>query len=245
MSLRTRKMELKLLAATTRLLGPWHLRVIRDELVPTGSLDPRFEQLVPMVQPYTLLSIDRLFVLYRLVESSAPIPGNIAEAGIFRGGSLRLLREAARGFAPDKTVHGFDSFSGLPSPSRQVDGQFHAQGDFAAGMNEVSQYLSTRGPSDIQLHRVLFAPGMPSAPDSGEPWALVHLDLDLRDSVAGALSFFEPQVSRGGYVIIDDYGFRSTPGAREAVNAYCRVRKLTPIYFPTGQALIVKPERQT
>lgn len=52
----------------------------------------------------------------------------------------------------------------------------------------------------------------------GGPFALIRLDGDMYESTHLALNYLYPKLSRGGYVIIDDYG--AVEGCRLAVDDY-------------------------
>jgi O-methyltransferase len=71
-------------------------------------------------------------------------------------------------------------------------------------------------------------------------FALAHVDVDIEQSVRDCCEFFYPRVVAGGIMIFDDYGYRSCPGARAAVDDFFRDRPETPFYVPTGQALVWK-----
>jgi O-methyltransferase len=61
-----------------------------------------------------------------------------------------------------------------------------------------------------------FRDTLPGAPV--ERLAVLRLDGDLYESTMDALSSLYPKVSRGGYVIVDDYG--DVPACRQAVQDY-------------------------
>ena len=44
----------------------------------------------------------------------------------------------------------------------------------------------------------------------------------------------------GGFILCDDYGFPSCPGARSAVDRFFAGKTAIPLCLPTGQALIFK-----
>ena len=54
------------------------------------------------------------------------------------------------------------------------------------------------------------------------------------------MKFFYPRLNSGGMIICDDYGFRTCPGARRAVDEYMSDKMESVIELPTGQAVIIK-----
>ena len=101
------------------------------------------------------------FVLgqFEVVESKkdeiAAMPGHILDLGVYKGASTRAL---ARIF-PDHTIHGFDSFEGLPNDwSHVLRGSF---GDVHGALPEV--------PANVRLYPGWFD-------DTLGPWAKEHDD---------------------------------------------------------------------
>ena len=47
-------------------------------------------------------------------------------------------------------------------------------------------------------------------------------------------------VGARGIILVNDYGFFSSPGVRAAVDEFFAVRPEHPIYLPSGQCLIIK-----
>jgi O-methyltransferase len=55
---------------------------------------------------------------------------------------------------------------------------------------------------------------------SGEPIALLHLDVDLYQSHKHCLEWFEPLVAPGGVIAFDEYRNPTWPGATQAIDEY-------------------------
>src|SRR4051794_15354645 len=77
--------------------------------------DPAFNPLYAEVTPRTLVDKVRCFVLYQLAQQAAHLPGGVAEIGVYRGGTARLLSKTLA--AGQKPIHLFDTFSGMPPPT--------------------------------------------------------------------------------------------------------------------------------
>ena len=83
-----------------------------------------------LAAPYTLVSRERLYVLYALALNAIQLQGDFWECGIYKGGTAKMLAEllAAHG-RPGLKLHLFDTFSGMPKTDEEVD--IHRKGDFA------------------------------------------------------------------------------------------------------------------
>ena len=70
--------------------------------------------------------------------------------------------------------------------------------------------------------------------------ALSHIDVDIYASVLDCCQFLYPRTVPGGFIIFDDYGFPSCPGARAAVDEFFRDRPEVPLVLHSGQAIVFK-----
>lgn len=90
--------------------------------------------------------------LFSLVRNTAKLGGAIAEVGVFRGASARVIREADA----QRPLHLFDTFEGLPSPI-SIDAEFgmgkFREGQFACSLTDVQEYLGAA--SNVYLHKGL------------------------------------------------------------------------------------------
>ena len=71
-------------------------------------------------------------------------------------------------------------------------------------------------------------------------FSFVHVDVDLYEPTRDTIDFFYSRVSSNGIMLFDDYGFKSCPGAKKAIDEFFKTRPENVISLPTGQALITK-----
>jgi len=202
--------------------------------------DELFLDLLHDVRSRTLLSPSRLFCLYQLAHATACVPGSVAELGVFRGGSAKLLSRVLARSAPDKRLHLFDTFEGLPVHDPERDA--HRKGELnETSFEEVKEFLGDS--KQLEWHQGLFSNTFPQV--SEERFCLVHVDADLYASVWECCEFFYPRMSPGAVLLFDDYGFVSCPGAREAVDEFFSGKADSPLYVPTGQCMVIKCGRRS
>lgn len=194
--------------------------------------DPECLRLCQSVVPHTLVDRQRLYMLYQLARKASRLDGTLAECGVYKGGTALLLCQCK---PRDKALYLFDTFEGMPDVDAKLD--IHRAGDLAdTSLAKVQQLLAGQP-------TVVYRQGRFPATAAGleaERFCFVHVDVDIYQSVIDCCNFFEPRLVPGGVMVFDDYGFLSTPGAKAAVEQYCRQRNLAEIYLPTGQALLVK-----
>lgn len=152
------------------------------------------------------------------------IPGDLIEAGVWRGGAAIFMRAVLKAHVDtSRTVWVADSFEGLPAPdaSRYPDDAgdvHHAISELRVGVELVKHNFHRYGLLDDQVKFLVgwFKDTLPSAPL--DRIAVMRLDGDLYESTIQSLEALYPKLSVGGYCIIDDYG--PLPGARAAVHDY-------------------------
>jgi O-methyltransferase len=130
-----------------------------------------------------------------LVDAVKNVPGDMAELGVGRGASAKMI--AAR--APQRVLHLFDTFEGLPEPSKHDSARFTRR-QYRHTLEEVQEYLKG---SNLRFYRGLFPE---TAKDiSTARFAFVHLDADLYEGTLAGLKWFYPRLNKGGILICHDY----------------------------------------
>lgn len=196
--------------------------------------DPAFSKLMKPISSRTLVDPVRCFLLYKLALQCRKIGGDVAEVGVYRGGTARLLAEAFG--QTKKTIHLFDTFSGMPPADPKKD--WHRRGDFDdTSLTSVRSFLMDY--SSVRLHAGLF-PQTAASLETGSTFSFVHVDVDIYQSVLDSCCFFYPRLERGGVMVFDDYGFLTCPGAKLAVDEFFQENPEEPCYLPTGQCLVIK-----
>lgn len=186
------------------------------------------DQLVMIVDPF------RALVLHQLLLASLDIAGNVAECGVYKGGTALVLAGTLRDAASSKALHLFDSFQGLPD-TLPVDGP-HRAGHFG----DASLALLRRRLEGFhyEVHPGFFSDTLASV--SEHTFCFVHIDVDIYSSAVECTEWFYPRVPPGGVIVYDDYGFESTQGVRLAVDEFYARRPEHPIVMPTAQCLVIK-----
>ena len=195
--------------------------------------DVEFQNIMKMVAGHTIVDVVRCYILYQMGLQAAMREGDVAEIGVYKGGTAMLLSNTFKGTS--KKIHLFDTFTGMPPADPQKD--LHKEGDFNdTSFNGVKAYLSDY--SNVMLHPGLFPNTAASIKESY--FSMVHIDVDIYKSVMDCIKFFYPRLAKGGIMIFDDYGYISCPGAKLAVDEFFVNKKEKPCYLPTGQCLVIK-----
>lgn len=132
------------------------------------------------------------FALLRFALDRAPGEGLILEFGVEKGLSITCLANATR-----RTIHGFDSFQGLPedwSGTAAPRGTFDRRGRLPSV------------PANVRLHVGWFDATLPAfLAETDEPVALLHVDCDIYSSTKTIFALLEPRIVAGTVIVFDEY----------------------------------------
>lgn len=137
------------------------------------------------------------YQLFQAVKATRDINGDIAEVGVYQGGSAKLICEARN---KNKIFYLFDTFEGLPTPG-EFDGSLK-NGEYSASLKFAQDCLKSH--KNIYFCQGIFPENANSIENKN--FSFVHLDVDLYKSTLDALEFFYPRVNRGGIILSHDYG---------------------------------------
>ena len=194
-----------------------------------------FARYFSIAAPRTSVSADRCYVLCTLLKQALSIEGDVWECGVYKGGTAAMLARIMQESGTSKKFYLFDTFSGMPETDKERD--LHQKGDFAdTSAEQVEAYVNAPG---IAILRKGFIPETFSGLESRRI-AFAHIDVDIYKSIMDCMHFIWPRLSSGGFVVFDDYGFPSCPGALQAVDEFFANTKARPLCLPTGQAVVFK-----
>ena len=164
--------------------------------------------------------------------SKVSLEGLYLEFGVFKGASIRYIAKKN----PDKEVHGFDSFQGLPEPwAHNPEGAFTTHGKLP------------KVPANVQLWTGYFEDSLPQwAKSHDRIIAFLHIDCDLRSSTKTILDHLAKNIRHGTVIVFDDYF--NFPGWEQDGHAvlidFLEKNKLSAEYIGYGfkeLALIIRP----
>ena len=122
-------------------------------------------------------------LVYSLAQ--APNEGLVAEFGVWSGQTINLIADTV---GPSRTVHGFNSFEGLPEDWFGIYGK----GAFNTG----GKLPHVR--SNVVLHKGWFEDSLPAfAKDNDDKIAFLHVDCDLYSSTKTIFEYFGDKIEIG------------------------------------------------
>jgi predicted O-methyltransferase YrrM len=172
------------------------------QLIDTGRLHPVRERAIRALASSVdyidrhmpeALGFDNQVELLDYSLSQTMAEGNYLEFGVYSGGTIRHI---ARG-KPMATIHGFDSFEGLPA----------AWSGFNLGRRAFSLGgRLPRVPGNVVLHKGWFSDTIPKwCSEVGGAIAFLHIDCDLYSSTVDVLNGLADRLQPGTVLVFDEY----------------------------------------
>ena len=185
--------------------------------------------------------IGKIIAHYELFKLSSNTPGCIIECGVFKGISLvrfatflKLLKKS------NKKIIAFDAFGKHPTTKISSDhkrrNELLSHGKEAISEKQLMKVLKLKGlEKNIELIRGNITETVPKYLKSNPKLkiSLLNLDVDFYEPSIAILKNFYPKLSKGGILMLDDYGIWD--GETMAVNEYFDGKKIKIRKFPFSQ----------
>lgn len=229
----------KLKQLVRNLLSIFHLDLIHEFSVVENDalIKKEFGEIWDIVKPYTEVSLERGFALYKSVEYIIKnnIKGDFVECGVANGGCAMIIAFTLKKLSIDgRKIYLYDTYEGMAEPSEfdktegntiNVQEKWKNNVSSEGGNNwmrftleTVKENMQKTGFSESQI---VYVKGMveDTVPQTiPSEISLLRLDTDFYESTKHELEHLYPLLSKGGVLLLDDYG--SWLGAKKAVDEY-------------------------
>ena len=172
---------------------------------------------------HTMIGRKRLENVQFCVETvlAEGIEGDFIETGIWRGGACVFMQGILMAYGTaGRTVWAADSFAGVPPPTLPQDKGFDISSSvfpiLAVSLEDVKELFERYDllNTNVKFLKGWFKDTLAVAPI--ERLAILRLDGDLYESTMDALVPLYDKVSKGGFIVVDDYG--SCPPCKCAID---------------------------
>ena len=172
---------------------------------------------------------EAIYVLKNL-HDGLKVEGDICEFGVAQGATSKLIASEIMPLV-NRKLWLFDSFEGLPAPSRE-DRLIHD----IFKLGSMDKYKGTMASPETEVLAKLAAVKFPrerirvkkgwvkDTIKNGElprQVAFAYVDFDFYDPIKDALEFLDARMPSGGRIVVDDYGYFSE-GAQLAVDQFVK-----------------------
>ena len=171
--------------------------------------------------------LKKILAHYEIYKNTLDVPGDVFEFGILKGCSFTRFA-AFRQFykQEDKKLIGFDSFGEFPETEFEPDVKERLRhielcGDESIDKDQLKDVLSRKGTGEnIELIEGDITQTLPKYVEDNPDLkvSLINLDVDIYEPSKVILECLYPRLSKGGVLILDDYG--QWEGETKAVDEY-------------------------
>ncbi len=193
--------------------------------------DSRFLEILQKIGDNRKLDNEENYTLYSSLIATENLSGDIAELGVYRGGTAKLICEVKG----NKNFHLFDTFEGLPKTS---DNDLFVKKGWLenTSIESVKKYLKDY--KNIHFIKGIFPQTTESVID--KKFSFIHIDTDLYQSTLDALKFFWPRMVTGGRIVSHDYNTMSIPGVKKAFKEFFKNHDEKLIEIADTQIMVIK-----
>lgn len=175
----------------------------------------------------SMTNIEQRMNMYHLLSQvlAYDVPGHVVELGCHEGHSAVLMRKVMDYYAPDRQLHVYDSFEGLPEIDTNDGETPYYTGQLKTTKSVLIRNFKRYGVCVPEIHEGWFSDTLSS--ELPDRICFAHLDGDLYQSILASLEHVYPRLSKGAICLIDDYadslvhdGWNLLPGVKKACDEY-------------------------
>ena len=177
------------------------------------------------------------YCCYQYLKQVASLEGDVAEFGVFQGGSAYFMASVMNHLNIDnkKKLFLYDSFSGLPEKDSM---DYFEEGSFCSGRNvgQIKKLLNKF--NQIEVFEGNFCDTLPN---SGlKKLALAHIDCDQYSPTKYLCESLYEKMVPGGIMMFQDYSLGITYGERIAVDSFFKNKPENILFGYDGAAFVIK-----
>ena len=213
----------------------FHKQIIPYATYAPWEGDEEFKKIFSIIKDNTLVDIYRCYELWNLVHDLNSIEGDILEVGVWRGGTAAILCKASEKDTKTK-VYLADTFTGVVKATEEDT--VYRGGEHSDTSDKIVLDLLTKvNATNYKILKGIFPDDFPEVKIN--KIKLCHIDVDTFMSAKEVFDYCWNNLSVGGAVIFDDYGFWTCEGVTKYFNAL-ELPNGRKIYNLNGHGIIIK-----
>ena len=186
-------------------------------------------------------NLSRYLNFYELYKKTLTLRGDCCDIGTWKGSSFLFIAKLIRIFEPhSKTkIYGFDWFKGQ-SPKKNDNKKF--KGMYKSNFKDLKYNISKLNLKDIAIIKKINIAKKLEGFLKNKPWLIfkyAFLDCGSSDVLHSAMKNIWPRIISGGILVLDHYGFESTPQEKNIINEYIGRHKVHQISFSSHPAAYI------
>lgn len=148
------------------------------------------------------------------LRETKDIEGDVVELGCNVGTTSIFIQHDLQG--SDKTFHVYDSFEGIPEP-QEID-----ETDFVKGMAKTTREVFEGNFENEKLKMPEIHHGWFKDAEYPEKISFAFFDGDMYSSIMDSFEKVYPRMSKGGIIVVHDYGWPRTKGVVKACDDFLK-----------------------
>ena len=239
-------------------LNKFGYKLINLENDEFSQFDKTDQSIVNLYAQYSMTSDLRRSALLKSFHyiKDNKIKGDFVECGVWQGGNIMALKHLENIYKTNNKIYGYDTFLGMSEPTKYdvkiTDGtiatnkfeKFKDDDEFSewdkCTIEKVTENFAKHnlGMNNLKLVKGKVENTLLVKSNLPENISLIRLDTDFYESTKIELEILYPLLSKGGVLIIDDYG--AWQGAKKAVDEYFKDSVVWMHYIDHDCRLIIK-----
>ena len=215
------------------------------------EMDTNSELFIKASSEYTFKSKLEMWTVICCLRNiiNQKIDGDIVETGVWKGGTLILVKKILEEYDSKKKIIGFDTFEeGFEKPGeldKKIRYGFKEKGNLynktfnykkfeTSSLNNTLSNIRKNCKDIEELYLIKGKIENTLEKENIKKISLLMLDTDYYESTKFALEKLYDKVSQNGIIYIDDYG--NWKGAKQAVDEFFKRKKIKPFLIRTSSA---------
>lgn len=182
----------------------------------------------------------RVLIEIWAAENGLALEGDFVECGVCYGATSRAVIEYLNfGSVLGKRYLLFDTFDGLVES--QITAAERSNGVLNQNYRECFAQVQDTFRSFPNVEIIRGAIPNTLAEVNIDKVAYLSIDMNCVAPEIAAAEYFWPLLSKGAFVVLDDYGWKAHIAQKKAFDGFARHRGISVLPLPTGQGLMIKP----
>lgn len=182
----------------------------------------------------------RIHVLCWAAFQASHLEGDFVDCGVNTGLCARSVMEYTSFKDLNKTYYLLDTFTGM-DPKYSSDYEMARHHKIGYG-DKVDLYEQAKKTFEGFKTRIIKGP-IPDTLEQVDTNIIAYISIDMNCVIpeVAALEFFWDRLVPGGFIVLDDYGYRGAEDQKRAHDSFARSKGVQILTLPTCQGIIIKP----
>ena len=181
----------------------------------------------------------RAHTLAWAAKNALQVEGDFVECGVFKGFCSGLILSYLDFQNLPRQAYLYDTFEGLPEKTSTEQERLHwdyTKYDPEAIYNGVCEKFAAF--NNVKIVRGIVPDSFAEA--SPAKIAFLHIDMNSEQAEMLALEYLFDKVTPGGFIVFDDFGWKTNVNQMSAELAFMTERGHHVMELPTGQGMVIK-----